>query len=134
MTDQTPSTAAGRALITEAGKRLLAWWDPTGGRRDAALQSIVAIEREAWLQGYDEAVCVQAEYDDEAEARALDRDALADRIQEAILDLDSRQLMAEAQGYFSAEWRRWTPREIAEDIARHVAREAPAASPEASDD
>lgn len=51
-----------------------------------------------------------------------DREALTDRLQEAILDLDSRQLMAEAQGYSSAEWRRWTAREIAEDLARQVAR------------
>jgi len=59
--------------MTEAGKRLLRQiavdhptWPEQGLRAD-----ITAIEREAWLQGHDEAVRLQAEYD-----RDLVRDAL----------------------------------------------------------
>lgn len=48
-----------------------------------------------------------------------DRERLADGIQEALLDLDSRQLMAEASGS-NAEWRSWPPRYLAERIATGV--------------
>ncbi len=63
---------------TEAGKRLLLGLPSQGTglvalNTEALTEAIAATEREAWLQGHDEAVRLQAEYDRDAVAAERER-------------------------------------------------------------